>query len=156
MARITSALPRGRLSWLSLGALFWLLACETSPEREAMLVVEYIDAIDIGAPSEERQTQVDRLHSLRLFSESAIEVRELCVRAHRALLRAEAEQSAVSRSIDALSKRYPAGDAPDRELAPTRSQLAASNEAIVEARALLPECRDRARRLAPSRRAPQP
>ena len=152
MRRVALAFLGSRYAWLNLGMLaltFLLPACGSSADGEARLVIEHLEAIDIGAPPAERQTRVDRLRALRLVSEAPTEVRELCVRAHQALLMAEAEQAAVSRRVDVLAERYPNGGAPERQLAPARDQLAASNAAIAEARALLPECRSRARRLAP-------
>jgi hypothetical protein len=128
-----------------------LLACAgagcTDRERaEARLLVDRASAIDPRAGVDERRRQVDALERLGLESEGARVVRAQCVTAHRKLLEAE-DATARANEVVGQAERGEAPLTSERASEVGRS-IQRSNDALVEAADMLPQCQARVAELA--------
>lgn len=126
------------------------LGCDTSggERREARRFLEVYTKLVDAEGSEVRRSQLQALRELPLSQEATGKARDLCVRAHAALLDAEAEQEAAAKLFDqALSG---AGGAPlsPEKIAPVQAGIDRSERALKEARVHSGECEDAARSLA--------
>lgn len=127
------------------------LACEArnSTREEARALLERISAVDLRAPLERRQRQVEALATLPLAEPDLIEVRDACGKAHRGLLAAERTQATARAELDRLDA---AGQREEAQLAAVARQLAAAARELQAAQAALPTCEAHARELAVRRR----
>lgn len=118
-----------------------LAACDGRADNEVRLLLDRADRIQHDAPIPLRRQQVEDLEEIALRTENLVEVRDTCVRGHRALLRAEAEQARAGRMLAELT----GSDSDEDRIAPERAAeveqaLEASNRAVEEARQLLHTC----------------
>jgi hypothetical protein len=136
------------VSVAAVAAIAFLANRDDRSRNDAMLFLDRYRWLDVDDPLEERRARVDALASIPLSSPEVGEVRDLCVSAHRTLIRAE-EHSAAAREALAQATAGGAGEEsmPDEVRARIEADLATSDEAIALAREQLPRCLDRARRL---------
>jgi len=131
---------------VALGAI--VLACGGSSDSEARALLHQLKGLELDAPMAERQARIGRLKELALRADDLVAARDACVRAHQRLLEAEVAQAEAKR--DLASARLGPGDGsrgPAMAHGLERS-LQRSEDALSQARAAFPACRDLTRSLA--------
>ena len=112
---------------------------DSDEQLRALLLHE--DAVELGAPTEERLVAVSRLEALHLADPALRAVRDTCVRGHRELLsgeEAQAEAQGVLESLSQVEQRELPGER-RREI---EAAIARSSQAIERAGPLLRDCRE--------------
>ena len=129
---------------ITLGVVLLLAGCEEDARNDANLFLVRIETIDLDDPPAQREERVSALEQLPLRHTQIREVRDLCVNAHRTLLRAEALAQQARERLGALegSDEVPATAAREIEVALTRS-----NHLLAESRRLFPRCTRRTEEL---------
>lgn len=123
-----------------------IFSCSGNSARaEALALLERISAVDLRAPFERRQRQVDALASLPLASTELAKVRDACSKAHGGLLSAERAQAAARTELDRLAAQ---SERDQSQLAAVAEQLAGAARQLQAAQTALPTCEARARDLA--------
>ena len=118
-------------------------ACEDDERRNARELLERIQTVDIQEPHEQREPQIAALRKMPLHEKRLVEIRDVCVKAHEALLEAEEYQARARRVIEAAD-----GDAAAEAAAPVAQDLERSEAALKQAKALFPRCEHETRDLA--------
>ena len=129
---------------LILGMVFLLCACEEDARNDANLFLVRVERVDLDDAPDEREAHVRALENLPLRNPQIREVRDLCVNAHRTLLRAEGMAQEAREQLAALEGQdtVPADSAREIEVALTRS-----NALLAESRHLFPRCTRRTEEL---------
>ena len=74
-------------------ALLVLPGCQGSKQQQARALLERIEAVDIKAPYEQRKVSLAALEALDLTDRELVRVRDLCLKAHQALIETEEQQA---------------------------------------------------------------
>lgn len=116
------------------------MACEGDSERtrQARLLVELLHQVEVGGTLSERVEQVGRLKALPLRDEALSQTRAACVTAYGRALEAEVLQAEVRAVADGAAAASAGGLTKPAAL---EAKLAASSDALAEAKAALPACR---------------
>lgn len=118
---------------------------DDSARNDALLFLDRYEGIDVDDPAEERRARVDMISGLPIGSEEVDHVRDLCVDAHRTLLRAEDRGAEARVAFDqAMGGRRRAevdeDEIPTDVRATIEAALAESNGALEIARDAMPRC----------------
>ncbi|MGF1469791.1 MAG: hypothetical protein ACFCGT_27010 [Sandaracinaceae bacterium] len=132
------------LSLIALGLLA-TGGCDDIPDNDARLLLDRAQHIDVSAPIADRRQDVERLSRLPLSSPRSQALRDLCVRAHRAMIEVEDAHGEVRAGLE----RYGGDEAaiPEDERRQLSEQLEAADRRLGESRALFTECQGRLREL---------
>lgn len=121
--------------------------CTDRGETEAQMVLEHVQALDPYAESKDRRQLVEQLQGMELETEEVAQVRDGCVEAHRRLLEAEDLQAEAKKSLDEVEAAKNGGELSAVEAEDIAGAIQRSNDALLEAGAMLPKCQQRAAKL---------
>jgi len=117
-------------------------ACSGREDNEARIFLDRVTLIHHDAPAADRRRAIDALEQLPLTSEDLVGVRDTCVRGHRALLEAEAEQADAAQALGRLTGGRDDVAIPRSDAAEIEAAILRSNDAIEQARLELTRCQD--------------
>ena len=108
---------------------------------DARRFFEVYGEVDADAPMAERAQRIEALAAVPLATDEIATVRDLCVEAHRTLLRAE-ERGAEARAAFRQATAGGSGEESitDEQRASIETALSESNDALALARRQMPEC----------------
>lgn len=135
--------------FLALGLIaFVVVGCTTETRLQAQRIVKISAKIDPALPAAMRQPHIDALGKLPLSDKMLKRVRDMCVKAHRALVVAELEHdramaSFKSAELDSGSESKFTAE----KIAALEKMLSKSNRSLASAQKLLPACQSRLRDL---------
>lgn len=129
--------------------------CGDSDRNEAMLFLTRYDALDLGAPIEERRAAIAALRGLVLTSEPVMHARDACVEAYSAEIRAEDRHAEATAELLRASSGG-AEEVPTEARARIEAAIQDSQDAIEATRELYPRCQRAARDLRLRYQGPRP
>jgi hypothetical protein len=141
--------PRGVASRLRstslilwLGALGLLAACDDAAQTraDAKKLFELLSALQEERSLAVRESALTNLAALTLNEPAQRSARDACVRAHRELLRAEAEQTAARKALDEATQSGTTATLSPERAATIAKSLEQSNAALERAQAQFPPC----------------
>jgi len=138
---------RARVAFVAALIPLLALACDThnSQKEEAGRLLERISAVDLRAPFDVREHQIEALRELPLKQPAVREARARCVDAHAGLLAAERAQSRARTLLDQTEDGGTRDRAALENIAQTLSLAARTLRASQKA---MPACEQRAKELA--------
>lgn len=122
--------------------------CTDRDETEARLVIDHVDAIDPYGDVADRRKRVAQLQKLGVETPAVRKVRDACVHAHETLLEAEDLQKRAQKELDAAEAGKAAGKPVSEKAAKIGQTISRSNDALMKASELLPDCQHQVARLA--------
>jgi hypothetical protein len=132
----------------ALAGVAFLTDREGRTRNEALLFLDRYEGIDLDDPLDERKQSIDALAALPLSSAEVAEVRDVCVEAHRTLIRAEEHSAAARADLEhATADGQREEDIPTEVRAQIEAHLQSSNESLALARETLPRCMERVHQL---------
>lgn len=135
------------------GLIVSLLAggCTDQQERiraEARSLLTMYEATSHRAPLAERERKITKLSQLAISDEPLRKTRDLCVEAHRALVRAERENDSASSQLEqALAAQNDGGALPADQVETIRNSIASAERAISASRGSFEQCESEMRTL---------
>jgi hypothetical protein len=134
--------------------IFFMLAlpalhgCQDSKQEQGRALLERIEAVDIKAPYATRKATVAALATLELTDRELGRVRELCLKAHQALLETEERQAQARQGLDAVTRGNPRASIPPDRASAIAGALEESNRKLRSAIETFPYCEREVRSLA--------
>lgn len=121
---------------------------EGAERREARRFLAGYTAVAEAVGEQARRTRLKQLKELPLHGETASQARDLCVRAHTALLDAEAEQARAEGMFEKLLEGAGGKPLDPAGMAPVQAGIERSEKALKDARGHYRQCEEAARGLA--------
>jgi hypothetical protein len=113
---------------------------EKSARDDVHTVLEAISRLDPNAPAETRRAAIEAVSALPIEDKEILELRDVCLQAHRGLLEAEVDQQAVRA---ALESPEPAS----QQLGVLQGKMQRAAAVLATAHAALTTCESRSREL---------
>lgn len=132
---------------ISLVSLFTFVGCEDTEREEARALLERLRSIDIHVSVQKRKTVISQLESLVLTQEKLNRARDLCVRAHKALIAAEEQQEQAKRILDQATALDPNASIEKPDMVVIADAIERSNNELKRAKETFPSCEREIRKL---------
>ncbi|MBN1653669.1 MAG: hypothetical protein JXA30_07825 [Deltaproteobacteria bacterium] len=118
-------------------------ACEDRERKESRLLLERLRSVDIRMPYDKRKSAVTQIEALVFTEKKLSQIRDRCVRAHRALIEAEEQQEKAKRVLERATALDANASIKEPDLAVIAEAVSRSNDEIKRAKDAFPSC-DRA------------
>ena len=139
---------RGKYIIFLLLALPTICGCRDGKREQGRALLERIEAVDIKAPYTKRKVSVAALEALELTDRELVRVRNLCLKAHQALIDTEERQAQARNSLDAVTQGDPKASIPADRASAIAEALEDSNRELRRAIEAFPYCEREVRSLA--------
>jgi hypothetical protein len=113
---------------------------EAAKREEGRQLVEALTRLQDVDTLAERQAQLDALAKVPLAAAENLRVRDLCVTAHRQLLKAEIEQAGAKRAMEAALPKGGGQELPAAARDEISAAIGRSDAALAESKKTFPEC----------------
>jgi hypothetical protein len=140
--------------WIPAAALVVSLLASGCTDREdriraeARSLLTMYEATSHRAPLDERERKITQLSQLAISDAPLRKTRDLCVEAHRALVRAERENDVASSQLEkALAAQNDGGPLPAEQVETIRNSIASAERAIGASRGSFEQCESEIRTL---------
>jgi hypothetical protein len=126
----------------------WSYGCQDAKKQESRALLELVHAINIKDPYPKRKAALAALQRVEIRDNGVARVRELCVKAHKALIESEERQSQARLTLGGSVSGNPKSPFPADKANEVTTMIEQSNTALRLAITTFPLCEREIRSLA--------